>query len=62
MMTHVQRCDKCRYVGEMDYIHGHFACPSCKQQIAFGDCCQGIESSTPKVRDTDDRWQGEDIG
>lgn len=41
MMTHLQRCDRCRYVGEMDYVHGHHQCPQCKQQIAFGDCCQG---------------------
>jgi hypothetical protein len=40
-MTHVQHCEKCRYVGLMDYVHGHFVCPKCKQQIAFGDCCQG---------------------
>jgi hypothetical protein len=40
-MEHLQRCPRCRYVGPMDFIAGHFACPECKQIPEGGDCCQG---------------------
>ncbi len=45
-MTHLQRCDRCRYVGPMDYTAGHSVCPKCFQIPAFGDCCQGVEIPT----------------
>lgn len=46
-MEHLQRCPRCRYVGPMDFIAGHFACPECKQIPEGGDCCQG-ETAQPE--------------
>lgn len=54
-VDNLQRCEFCRFVGEMDYQHGKFKCPQCKQIPAFGDCCQGdsCDAALDPIEDKD---------
>jgi phage FluMu protein Com len=57
-MDNLMRCEYCRFVGQMDYVHGKFKCPQCKQIPPMGDCCQG---ETVLNNKPEDPCEGEDV-
>jgi len=46
-----QRCGYCGFWGEMVFVHSHYQCPHCKNNIL--PCCEGeqcIEAEKPKKK------------
>jgi hypothetical protein len=42
-------CGYCGYYGEMVFVHSHYQCPRCKNNIA--PCCEGENFQEPEAEE-----------
>gem|GEM_PF-4764551 len=48
-------CGYCGYFGEMVFVHSHYQCPRCKNNIA--PCCEGENMEESNDEDTGNSTQ-----